>query len=185
MPIPDQDFSDRTAAVIRRVEGTPPRGRGRRGSRRYFSDQFYPFELTADLTAGSSANAKLLEWDIDTSAFVTTGDTVTVYDDMNAATLGGKIDDQGMFIYVEEDRRVITQITTQARHITFKINDGTGLSAGDTSISVDTVVGYEGSDPGTTATVLTPEKWEADDDAVGWAWYDGNDYRMGNVDCPA
>ncbi len=185
MPIPDKDFFDRTAAVVRSVEGMPPRGRSHRGTRRYFSDQFYPFELTANLSSGSSANANLTEWDIDSSAFVTTGDTITVFDDFGVATLGGKTGDQGLFIYVEDDRRVVTQLSTIARWIEFTVDSA--LDAGDATKTCTVVQFHDGSDPDPTSSGISVHfdlAFDADEDAPGIAFLgsDGN-YHCLNINC--
>lgn len=185
MPVPDKDFSDRTADVVRLVEGTPPRGRGHRGTRRYFSDQFYPFELTADLSAGSSANAQLIEWDIDTTDYVKIGDTIVVFDDFGGAPLGGKTGDRGLFIYVEADRRVITQISTIARWIEFTVNGA--LVAATATQAVTVTAFHDGADPTTNATpVHFDMAFDADASAVGKATLgsDGN-YHCDNINCPA
>ena len=58
------------------------------------------------------------------------------------------------------------------------------LDPTDTSVSVSVTAFFRGADPGATVTVKTPGAWEADNSAIGWAWYDGTDYKMGNVDCP-
>jgi len=143
------------------------------------------FELTADLTAGESASAKLLEWDEDTDTYSTVGSAFTLFDDINAATLGGKTGDQGLFYHVESDYRIISSISTIALWIEYTIH-ATGGDLEDTdSTHLVTVSNFHvGSDPGSTVTVHFEEKWEANVGNVGKAILgsDGNYHNL-TVDC--
>ncbi len=186
MPIPDKDAFDRTADVVRRVEGMPPRGRGHRGTRRYFSNQFYPFELTATLSAGSSAQARLIEWDSEAADFSTVdaeAPTFTVFDDFGGAARGGVVDDRGWFFYTEEDRRVIERLATIAAWIEFTVDDA--LDDTDPNADVTVTDFHDGRDPTTNADNIAFDlAFQADINAPGIA-IRGSDgkYHCININC--
>jgi len=87
---------------------------------------------------------------------------------------------------------VMTSGQKQARWIEFQVNDGSGFSVSDSSVSVDGVVYHDGYEPATAVTTVynkeadgTAYLFSGDDDAEGVALYSPKDqkYYIVQMEC--
>jgi hypothetical protein len=87
---------------------------------------------------------------------------------------------------------IIGKVGYQARWITFVVNDATGFSTTDASVTVDGVAYFDGYEPASPVTTVynlaisANRLFEGDDDDVGMAIYDpaGDKYHIFQMECP-
>lgn len=161
---------------------------------------FRRFELKDDLADGNPATAYLLYWDSDADDWAIDTDVEFEVVDMFGSRRGqARISDlqkgtRGTCIKFHDS--AVWEIVTmehQARWIEFMVNDASGFTTSDSSVTVDGVIYHDGYEPNTAITIVYNGSSAAgcrifygDDNDVGEAIYDpaADKYIINQVECP-